>query len=641
MKDADNKKPTPGTKLGSWVLVAEIETGGMGEVWYAARWQGNRIQHVAIKLVRDYDPEDDMDLELTMFRDEASLLLSLEHPNIVRGIEYGADSPYGPFLVMEFLDGASIDALLSKAVEQGKSMPTRIAAYILLELVDALEYAHNAHDVTLSTDGTPGYTHLHLTHRDIKPGNVFLTRHGWIKLGDFGIAVFRNRATEETNNGMRWSVHFQPPRLAVLGAKLEAAKSMAVRRPIQKELNERTREPAHDIYLLGETAYRLLCRNRSPYEDLIARAQGKLLPLDSDVDPQLARLILQMLDDEPTRRPDTGTIRSRVRQIVPEAATGRPMLVQWVNDILGEEDATTLYSRPRIPAFAKAYLERRTAALRVLGPPPSAPTEKPAPTLHAFVDSSAVVAFPEVDKYDYLHSSGSDEDERGPSSEPHDSGLVAAPDVSEPRLQITSAKHHSEAVDDARTRRPARRAARSVAWSAGAASAALLTAAATYALTAREPRQPETEAKPAETEPIAARAELPPPPAASTPVADEASAPTTAVNSRPQHKPQKASTAPKKKAPKDRPVPLAPVANAVNPPKRKSARLCEVRFHDDVKFAETVWVDGRKATQTRAGVHKMRLSPGKYSVIFERPKNDKVRRTLEFSDRCPAPVILE
>jgi serine/threonine-protein kinase len=121
---------------------------------------------------------------LAMFIDEAKLQCALQHPKIVQVFEFGeVDGQY--YIALEYVDGMDALGLLRACAHRRQRLPVRLAVHIACEVLDALDYAHSQR----ATDGHP----LGIVHRDVSPSNVFISRRGDVKLGDFGIA----RATEK------------------------------------------------------------------------------------------------------------------------------------------------------------------------------------------------------------------------------------------------------------------------------------------------------------------------------------------------------------------------------------------------------------------------------------------------------------
>jgi Tol biopolymer transport system component len=152
----------PGQKLANYEILAPLGAGGMGEVWRARDTRLGR--EVAIKALPEAfarDPE-----RMARFEREAKLLASLNHPNI--GAIYGLEVVDGHrYLVLEFLEGESLSAVLSRG-----PLPVGETIEVCAQVAAALESAHESG----------------IVHRDLKPGNVMVTRTGAVKVLDFGLA---------------------------------------------------------------------------------------------------------------------------------------------------------------------------------------------------------------------------------------------------------------------------------------------------------------------------------------------------------------------------------------------------------------------------------------------------------------------
>lgn len=124
------------------------------------------------------------------FRREAQAVAKLTHTNIVSVFDSGEDQLDGalvPFIVMEYVDGKPLRNVLDEDIEQHGAMPTEKALKITGDVLAALEVSHE----------------MGLVHRDIKPGNVMMTRRGVVKVMDFGIArAMQSGVTSMTQTGM-------------------------------------------------------------------------------------------------------------------------------------------------------------------------------------------------------------------------------------------------------------------------------------------------------------------------------------------------------------------------------------------------------------------------------------------------------
>jgi eukaryotic-like serine/threonine-protein kinase len=169
--------------FGRYQLLERLAVGGMAEIFRARQSGAHGFEKIlVIKRILPHlaaDPEF-----LAMFIDEAKLQCALQHPKIVQVFEFGeVDGQY--YIALEYVDGMDALGLLRACAHRRQRLPVRLAVHIACEILDALDYAHSQR----GTDGQP----LGIVHRDVSPSNVFISRRGDVKLGDFGIA----RATEK------------------------------------------------------------------------------------------------------------------------------------------------------------------------------------------------------------------------------------------------------------------------------------------------------------------------------------------------------------------------------------------------------------------------------------------------------------
>ena len=160
-----------GLKLGRYEVLERIGAGGMGDV-YRAR-DGDLHRDVAIKFLRPRlasNPD-----RLARFAQEARTASSLNHPNILTIHEIGQVNNR-PYIVMEHVDGETLRQTLQRG-----PLPPRRTLDIGTQLADGLAKAHGAH----------------IVHRDLKPENVMVTRDGFVKILDFGLAKLRALEGEE------------------------------------------------------------------------------------------------------------------------------------------------------------------------------------------------------------------------------------------------------------------------------------------------------------------------------------------------------------------------------------------------------------------------------------------------------------
>lgn len=238
----------PGTTFaGKYLIDGVLGKGGMGAVYSATNTSIGR--RVAIKvLVADLADRDDVKERFALEAKAAGLI---NHPGIVDVLDMGETDDGEPFIVMEYLEGATLKAVFKK---RGVFSPAE-AAGIIAPLLDALAAAHTANVI----------------HRDIKPANIFLCTkpQRLVKLLDFGISRF-GQSTGLTHSG----------------TAVGTPKYMAP----EQVLGEKTLGPGADIYSVGAVLYELL-GGRAPYD------------ADSDI-ATLAKLLKEVHDPLATVRPE-------------------------------------------------------------------------------------------------------------------------------------------------------------------------------------------------------------------------------------------------------------------------------------------------------------------------------------------------
>ncbi len=271
----------PGLLLGGrYQLDSRIAVGGMGEVWRATDLVLGRA--VAVKLLRSGCAGSEQDH--ARFRAEARHAGSLSHPGIARVYDYReADPPHPAYLVMELVDGSSLDRLL----DEGPLDPARTMG-LIAQAAAALQAAHSAG----------------LVHRDIKPGNLLVGPDGDVKITDFGIAYAAGSASV-TSPG------------ALIGTPAYLAPERAAGAPAT---------PAADLYALGIVAYQCLTGglpfDGEPLAVALAHLEQPVPPLPPDVPADVAALVAGLTAADPLARPaSAGEVAERAERLR-DALTG-------------------------------------------------------------------------------------------------------------------------------------------------------------------------------------------------------------------------------------------------------------------------------------------------------------------------------
>ena len=218
----------PGTQIGPYEVISAIGAGGMGEVYKARDTRLDRT--VAIKVLPEHVAADP-DLK-QRFEREAKTISRLNHPHICTLHDIGSQDGID-FLVMEYLEGDT----LAQRLEKG-ALPLDQALKIAVEIADALDKAHRQG----------------ITHRDLKPGNIMLTKSG-AKLLDFGLAQLKG--PEQVAGGLT-ELPTQDAPLTQQGAILGTLQYMAPEQLEGQEADARTDIFAFDPIELGETRLTVL-----------------------------------------------------------------------------------------------------------------------------------------------------------------------------------------------------------------------------------------------------------------------------------------------------------------------------------------------------------------------------------------------
>ncbi len=194
----------PIEEYGNYFLLEKIAVGGMAELFKAQQRGVQGFQKiVAIKRILPHfsDNED----FVTMFIDEAKLAAQLTHPNIVQIFDLGkAGSSY--YIAMEYVNGRDLRTLLRKSREYSMPFPEQVAAFVVMKVAAALDYAHRKR----------GFDdrELKLVHRDISPQNVILSTEGAVKLVDFGIAKAASKASHTIAGALKGKLLYMSPEQA-------------------------------------------------------------------------------------------------------------------------------------------------------------------------------------------------------------------------------------------------------------------------------------------------------------------------------------------------------------------------------------------------------------------------------------------
>ncbi len=286
---------SPQTRLGPYEILSPLGAGGMGEVYKAKDTRLDRT--VAIKVLPDHvaaNPE-----ARQRFEREARAVSSLNHPNICVLHDIGQQDGID-FLVMEYLEGETLAACLAKG-----PLPVAPALGYAIQIADALAQAHRR-----------GFC-----HRDLKPGNIMLTRSG-AKLLDFGLA---KRAPTAVANEATVSAD-----LTGKGALIGTLPYMAPEQVEGREADART-----DLFAFGSVLYEMVTGHKAFSGHTAANLMAAILerdppPLPGGCPPALDRLVRRCLAKDPEQRwQNAQDLKVELQWIVEGASTQTAQPPPW------------------------------------------------------------------------------------------------------------------------------------------------------------------------------------------------------------------------------------------------------------------------------------------------------------------------
>jgi len=296
---------------GQYKLIEKLGSGASGSVFKAQHLILNKI--VAIKLLPTEHQADDRVVQ--RFQREAQAASQLDHPNLVRVLEFGLNAGVTPYLVMDLVEGMSLSEMLS---QKGRLSALR-ATELALQVCAGLAHAHKKG----------------IVHRDIKPSNIIITTdqdgNEIAKIVDFGIAKILPKENEKSHT------------LTVTGEIMGTPLYMSPEQWAGKELDERS-----DIYSLGCVLYEMVAgkpavKAASVLEAMMTHA-GEWRPdfVNVTVLPYLRTIIEKCLRREPAKR---FTSVSHLYKAL--ARSSREDLVAWLGrlDLTLEESPIFKFSQ--------------------------------------------------------------------------------------------------------------------------------------------------------------------------------------------------------------------------------------------------------------------------------------------------------
>ena len=309
-------------------VLNKIAHGGMAEIFLALQTGAEGFQKMVV--LKRILPALAADPSFVgMLVDEAHIASTLNHSNLVQVLDLGkADDQF--FLVLEFVDGWSLEQVRRRALKARLKLPLPLALYVVGSLCRALAYVH-----TRKRDGKP----LGIVHRDVTPQNVLLSREGEVKLADFGIAKAIGKREKSATGVIKGKFAYMSPEQSV-GAELDARS---------------------DLFSVGTVLY-ILTTGKKPFDgatdlDVLMQVRKaryeKPSDLVKDFNPDVERFIARALRPDLTRRWQSAEqMADRIDAIVVKLgqAGGAAALKRWLETLATRDGVLPPAETPEVIA---------------------------------------------------------------------------------------------------------------------------------------------------------------------------------------------------------------------------------------------------------------------------------------------------
>jgi eukaryotic-like serine/threonine-protein kinase len=280
-------------RIGDYTIVRKIGSGGTSDVYL-----GLHVNTMATVAIKQLDLKCNAASHKEMFYVESLMCGRMDHPNIVSIYWANLDEPGGSYLVMEFVDGMTLDRFVSNK----SLLPVETVVDIMRQSAEALRY--------LAGEG--------VIHRDIKPGNIILRKDGRVKIADFGCALLDDYPA----------------------ASLRVAGSLPYMAP--EQIDGKPIGHLSDMYSLGAVFYHLLT-GRHPFEldddqnahsyarKILGMRPTPVMECRQDVPPGIARVVERMLQKKPEDRYESWNVflSELYRASVNKYAADEEFAMQW------------------------------------------------------------------------------------------------------------------------------------------------------------------------------------------------------------------------------------------------------------------------------------------------------------------------